>query len=328
MKKLLSILMAVVMVCSLCVIPASAASPKLNKSTASLPIGYSVTLKVSNADKVTWSSRDESVAKIKSSKGNTAKIVGVGSGTTHIIAKVGKKNLKCKITVKKSFITAEKEKVSVGIGKTITATVSVKGSKKISYSNGAPEKCTITSVKWDGDKLKFKIKGKAAGSALIKVYAKGYSKTTMETITVNVTGKNTSSTSSSASSTSSVSEEVKVVDLVNEEREAAGLPKLVMDDSLNKVAKLRAEELLNNLSHTRPNGTNCFTALSENGITYGHAAENIAAGQRDAEEVMSTWMRSTGHRDNILSADAEKIGVALVETTFGYGYYWVQVFTD
>ena len=328
MKKLLSIFFAIVMVCSLCIIPVSAAAPKLNKSTVNVPIGYSVTLKVSNADNVEWSTKDKSIAKIKSTKGNTAKIVGVNSGTTYISAKVGKKTLKCKVTVKKSFITADNDKVSVAKGDKVTLTFNVSGSKKITYSNGGPEKCTITSAKWSGNKLKLTVKGKDNGSALIKVYAKGHSKTTMETVTVNVSGKSTISNKPASTNESNLSIQDQVLELVNAERKDAGKSAVKLDSTLNQVAELRANELLKNLSHVRPNGTSCFTAFDDKGVKYGSASENIAAGQRTPEEVMSNWMGSTGHKENILDSDVTKMGVALVTVPSGYGYYWVQVFTD
>ena len=327
MKKLFSVLIAVLMVCTLCVIPASAASPKLNSKSVNLPIGYSVTLKVSNADSVEWSTKDKSIAKIKSTSGNTAKIVGVSSGSTYIYANADGKTLKCKVTVKKSFITAEDDEISVAKGKTATITLNVKGSKKVAYSNGAPEKCTVTSAKWNGNQIKITVKGKDTGSALIKVYAKGYSKTTMETVTVKITGTSSaSSTTQTDASSSSIEEQVLV--LVNAERQAAGKSAVVLDDNLNAVAQLRANELLKKLSHTRPDGTTCFTALDDMGVKYGYASENIAAGQKTPEELMNNWMNSAGHKANILDSNAEKMGIALVKSSTGYGYYWVQVFTD
>lgn len=328
MKKLLSIFFAIIMVCSLCIIPTSAAAPKLNKSKVNLPIGYTITLKVSNADKVKWSTSDKSIAKIKSSKGNTAKIVGVSSGSTYIYAETGGKTLKCKVTVKKSFITADKDEVTVAKGDKVTLTFNVSGSKKIAYSNGGPEKCTITSAKWSGNKLKITVKGKDKGSALIKVYTKGYSKTTMETVTVNVSGKTTISNKPASTNESNLSIEEEVLELVNAERKDAGKSAVVLDKKLNEVAEIRANELLKNLSHTRPDGTSCFTVFDDKGIKYSHASENIAAGQRNPDELMNNWMSSTGHKENILNSEAEKMGIALVTVPSGYGYYWVQVFTD
>lgn len=328
MKKLFSIIFAVIMVCTMCVIPASAAIPTLNKTKTNLPIGYSVTLKVSNADDVEWSVKDKSVAKIKSSKGNTAKIVGVDSGTTYVYAETGGKKLKCKVTVKKSFITTAKDEVTVAKGDKVTVTFNVTGSKKVVYSNGGTEKCTITSAKWSGNKLKLTIKGKAEGSALIKVYAKGYQKTTLETVTVHVKGKTTTAGNAASTDESNLTVEEQVLELVNAERKAAGKSAVVLDDKLNEVAKLRAKELLKNLSHVRPDGTTCFTAFDEVGAKYNSASENIAAGHKTAEEAMNSWMSSSGHKANILDGSAEKMGVAVVKATGGYVYYWVQVFTD
>lgn len=116
----------------------------------------------------------------------------------------------------------------------------------------------------------------------------------------------------------------RVVDLVNQQRAAAGVGQLKMDGSVTQVAMLRAQELTQLFSHTRPNGTSCFTALQEAGIFYWSAGENIAWGQQSPELVMNSWMNSTGHRQNILNSTYTKIGV---------GYYvqngrpyWVQMF--
>jgi uncharacterized protein YkwD len=54
-------------------------------------------------------------------------------------------------------------------------------------------------------------------------------------------------------------------------------------------------------------------------------AENIAAGQRTAPEVVDGWMNSPGHRKNILSRDVSQIGIGFA-TGGEYGTMWVQVF--
>ena len=62
---------------------------------------------------------------------------------------------------------------------------------------------------------------------------------------------------------------------------------------------------------------------------WSYSAENIAAGNQTAQEVMDGWMNSPGHRANILSPDASFIGVGcyyLANDPQYYGYYWVQVF--
>lgn len=79
--------------------PKASATPKLNKTKASIDVGKTVQLKVNNTkDKVTWKSSNKKVATV-SSKGL---VKGVKQGEATITATVGKKKLTCKITVKKS----------------------------------------------------------------------------------------------------------------------------------------------------------------------------------------------------------------------------------
>ncbi len=116
-----------------------------------------------------------------------------------------------------------------------------------------------------------------------------------------------------------------VVDLVNQERAAAGLAPLSVDVTVSRAAQKRAQELVTTFSHTRPNGTSCFTVLQEYGVSYMGAGENIAAGQRSAQEVMHAWMNSEEHRANILNGSFTEIGVGVY--TVGGTTYWCQLFT-
>ena len=117
----------------------------------------------------------------------------------------------------------------------------------------------------------------------------------------------------------------RVIELVNQERTSRGLQPLVKDDRLMVAAAARAKELSQRYSHTRPNGSECFTILWHLGIDYGYAGENIAMGQRTPEIVMNDWMNSSGHRANILSENFDCIGVGY---TMVDGHpYWVQLFT-
>lgn len=117
----------------------------------------------------------------------------------------------------------------------------------------------------------------------------------------------------------------EVLDIVNQERAANGLQSLTMDKGFMEAAQVRAVELTILFSHTRPDGSSCFTAMpSENQTARG---ENIAAGQRSAESVMNAWMNSEGHRANILNGSYNTIGIACVYAPDSYyGYYWVQCF--
>lgn len=121
----------------------------------------------------------------------------------------------------------------------------------------------------------------------------------------------------------------RVLEIINEERAKEGLGPLVMDSGLVNVATIRANEIIQTFSHTRPNGSSCFTAYDECGVSYSAAGENIAAGQSSPEAVMTAWMNSPGHRANIMSASFGRVGVGVVSSSSGiYGYYWVQNFAN
>lgn len=117
-----------------------------------------------------------------------------------------------------------------------------------------------------------------------------------------------------------------VLELVNAARAQNGKSPLTLRDDLTDVAQLRADEIVQSFSHTRPNGSSCFTAIKEAGISGGDMGENIAAGQSSPASVMDSWMNSEGHRANILSDKYSSIGIGYVKSSSGYGHYWVQMF--
>ena len=124
-----------------------------------------------------------------------------------------------------------------------------------------------------------------------------------------------------------VSSEISsVLSLVNSERAKNGLGALKLDDRLCALADIRAKEITASFSHTRPDGTSCFTVFKQNGVTYRYAGENLAYGQTSAAAVMNGWMNSSGHRANILGKNFGKIGISCL--VYGGRKYWVQLFTD
>ena len=112
--------------------------------------------------------------------------------------------------------------------------------------------------------------------------------------------------------------------MVNEERRAAGLSELTVNTAVEAAANVRAEELEELFEHTRPDGSGCFTALVEAGVSYSTAGENIAYGYTSPEAVMEGWMNSTGHRANILTPEFTSIGVGYCQ--IDGVHYWVQLF--
>ncbi len=116
----------------------------------------------------------------------------------------------------------------------------------------------------------------------------------------------------------------EVIRLVNIERANAGLSPVSKNSGACQGAAVRAGEIVNLFSHTRPDGRDCFTVLEEVGVAYTSCGENIAAGYATPEKVVEGWMNSPGHRANILNERFEEIGVGVVEAN-GY-FYWVQLF--
>ena len=132
------------------------------------------------------------------------------------------------------------------------------------------------------------------------------------------------SSSVSASIQSSAASEV--VRLTNSARSQNGYAALVEDGALSEAAAVRAREITRSFSHTRPSGASFSSALSESGVSYLRAGENIASGQKSASEVVNAWMNSPGHRANILNSSYSRIGSASVN--IDGTLYWVQLFAD
>ena len=113
---------------------------------------------------------------------------------------------------------------------------------------------------------------------------------------------------------------IQVAEIVNKERAAKGLKPYIMDSTLTELAMLRAAEMkgIKKTTHTRPNGLSGTFIIT--GMSWDKTGENIARGQRSAEEVMTGWMNSTTHRNNILDDGFVLIGVGECDG------YWAQLF--
>ncbi len=118
--------------------------------------------------------------------------------------------------------------------------------------------------------------------------------------------------------------EAEVVRLVNAERQKAGLPALKQNWELSRVARYKSRDMKENgyFSHESPTYGSPFAMIKSFGISYRSAGENIAKGQSTPAAVVNAWMKSQGHRANILSSSFTEIGVGYVEG----GHYWTQMF--
>lgn len=121
----------------------------------------------------------------------------------------------------------------------------------------------------------------------------------------------------SSHSASVTSYETEVLELVNKERAKYSLNSLTLDENLMNAADIRASELKKSFSHNRPDGSSFSTVSSK---AYG---ENIAAGYKTPKEVVTGWMNSQGHRENILNPNYDTIGIGYLKSGSSY---WVQLF--
>lgn len=121
--------------------------------------------------------------------------------------------------------------------------------------------------------------------------------------------------------------EQAVLDQVNQVRQGLGLSPLTLNTTLVNAAHTRSMEIVEQASHTRPDGRSCFTAWDDVGVSYISAGENIAAGQQTPEEVMEDWINSPGHYANIIDENFTELAVGCYYVPGStYGYYWVQCF--
>lgn len=119
-----------------------------------------------------------------------------------------------------------------------------------------------------------------------------------------------------------------VVERTNRERAREGLPILRPNANLVRAAEFLAADLANRrvLEHKDRDGRKLVERLESAGYTgWTAVAENIAYGQKTPEDVVSAWMRSAGHRKNILDPDVTEIGVGCRTSSKGQTY-WVQTF--
>jgi uncharacterized protein YkwD len=118
--------------------------------------------------------------------------------------------------------------------------------------------------------------------------------------------------------------EKKILELVNKERKTAGLNPVKSSQGLNDAAQVRARELTESFSHTRPNGSAYDTAIK---IPYMVSGENIAIGQKTPQQVMEAWMNSPGHRDNILNPYWTHLGAGCWhDSSRSSVCHWAQIF--
>lgn len=117
-------------------------------------------------------------------------------------------------------------------------------------------------------------------------------------------------------------------ELVNREREAQGVTKLIWSNELVEVARAHARDMWMRkyFGHVSPDGKDVSDRLSVSKIKYSLAGENLALAPT-VTTAHKGLMNSEGHRENILSKRFNKIGIGVIDNGV-YGKMFVQVFSD
>lgn len=126
--------------------------------------------------------------------------------------------------------------------------------------------------------------------------------------------------------------EQAIYNIVNEERTKMGLSPLAYNSTMEKYARIKSQDMgdKNYFSHEDLNGNMITSKMEADGVSYRAWGENIAyiGGSVDAntlaQQFMTNWMNSAGHRANILSTDFDSIGVGVYKV--GNKVYATQEF--
>ena len=291
----------------------------LSKSSLTLGVGetFSIYKTIPNdsyAEKFTWTSDNNAVATVEKTSMSNATITAKGTGTATIKVQLyNGKTATCKVTVKTApkSVTINENINFLIEGQNATISYSTNSGSYSNRTNWSSSDSSIISVKKDKNN-KATLTAKKEGTAEITVTTYNNIYTTCK---IKVYKDNT--------------EEfiVEVIRLVNIERAKEGVAPLERRNDLEKVSAIRAVEISEYWSHTRPNGESILSLIKEYGIKYKVIGENIASGQETPKDVVAAWMNSPGHRKNIMNPDFTGIGVGYYfDPTLEYEHFWVQNF--
>lgn len=122
--------------------------------------------------------------------------------------------------------------------------------------------------------------------------------------------------------------EQKMFTMLNKERTLRGFNYLAMDEKLREVARNHSKDMFARgyFSHYTPEGLSPFDRLAIANVSYSFAAENLALAP-NVNIAMQGFMESKGHRENILAAQARKVGIGAIYGGI-YGIMFSQEFSD
>lgn len=104
-----------------------------------------------------------------------------------------------------------------------------------------------------------------------------------------------------------------LLDAANRERAAKHLSVLRWDDKLARAAREHAQWMarMDAISHQFPGEPGLSDRVTRAGVKFTLVAENVGDAE-NALELHDAWMHSSGHRANLLEADSNSVGIAVV----------------
>ncbi len=130
---------------------------------------------------------------------------------------------------------------------------------------------------------------------------------------------------------SNLNKQNEMLKYVNSYRAEKGIEPLTIDRNLSIAATVRALEIAygSKFSHTRPNGSECYTVFDDLGIRASIKGENLTAGEATVKSAAENWKNSSVHYANMINSSFTKIGIGIfTEKASEYYYYWVQLFSN
>jgi uncharacterized protein YkwD len=101
------------------------------------------------------------------------------------------------------------------------------------------------------------------------------------------------------------------------------------NDFLAEAARLHADDMARNgyFDHRGLDGSKSRERIKRTGYKSRDSGENIAAGQKNAEEAMEVWIASEGHCANLMEPAFTEMGAAVAANSRSeWGLYWTQEF--
>lgn len=226
------------------------------------------------------------------------------------------------IMITKSFAMQSYYKVDFQTGLVTASNLYVRSGPGTQFKivTSVPKNQYIRVFAGIGDWYVVQVEGDYIG-AVSKKYIKPIYPGTSNQKTSTNTNNNTSTTS-----TKMTNDEKEVFDLINKQRTQNGLSSLKENSELQRVARIKAQDMVNNnyFSHTSPTYGSPFDMMKSFKISYNTAGENIAGNSSNSSAV-TAWMNSPGHRANILNGSFNQTGIGVV-TGSKYGKIYVQMF--